>query len=98
MAFSGNSKLLASSSLDGIVRIYAMMDGEAPWLKHILVDARDSIGKDDDDGRTNKGDCRVRTVAFSADSKLLASGALDGKVRLFSLFPEPGPSSDVVVV
>ena len=53
-AFSANSKLFASGSGDGKVRVYRIGDGSDPTLTYTLGDATD----------------RVLSLAFSADSKL----------------------------
>ena len=66
MAFSADSKLLASGSGDTKVRVYALGGGAAPSLKYTFQVATDG----------------VFSVAFSADSMLLASGSAGNMVRV----------------
>ena len=65
---SGAAPLLASAGYDKTVRIFEVEDRAAPSLKYTL------------DNATNW----VYSVAFSADSKLLAS-ASGNKVRVYTL-------------
>ncbi len=49
--------------------MYSLREGAAPSLQCILADSQDG----------------VTSVAFSADSKLLASGSLDRVARVYTL-------------
>jgi len=60
---------LASGSWDGYVRVYGLKDGSKPSLLYKLDEATDWVS----------------SVAFSADSKFLAAGSYDEKVRLYWL-------------
>jgi WD40 repeat protein len=91
VAFSGDGKLLASAGLAGTIKLWDLATGK---LKAELVEGWGSeeihAVWTQTDGRWQKLDpasfySGIRSVAFSGDGKLLASGSDGGRVNLWNV-------------